>query len=423
MIAKAKAVAHGIRAMLYVSGESRNKKHPEKITRICDNFMPQGMDATGIFTEMKFATMNHPNIKNNVIRMEISPAMEHTEDFTLDDWRKLWHDFAAAFDIQEIRNKDGKVVSAQTNISGSKSSVWLHEESDSGIPHLHAIVSRVDEDGNINNDHAIHLRAQRAAEMIARQREWTTAQHIHETNIPKVSADCMEALRELDKWSWNGYQERLAAKGYELYFHKDKKDVIRGYVLHKGNTKFKASELGKGRNLTASRIRQTWEKLHPEQDKQKTKQASPTPKPTAILTPKPPVPNAAKQKPQPVIRQHNPVYENYTDYKPNRQPTEFEHDGKTYKRYLPDKVLDFFNNEFDDQELTNWQDLQNLAMAYFTLIASPYEMTSGGGGGGSQSDLKWGCDPEEDEIEFARRCAREASHRLGTQKKSGMKRK
>ena len=78
MIAKAKAVAHGIRAMLYVSGESRNKKHPEKITRVCDNFMPQGMDATGIFTEMKFATMNHPNIKNNVIRMEISPAMEHT---------------------------------------------------------------------------------------------------------------------------------------------------------------------------------------------------------------------------------------------------------------------------------------------------------------------------------------------------------
>ena len=70
MIANAKAVAHGIRAMLYVSGESRNKKHPERITRICDNFMPQGMDATGIWTEMKFATMNHPNIKNNVIRME-----------------------------------------------------------------------------------------------------------------------------------------------------------------------------------------------------------------------------------------------------------------------------------------------------------------------------------------------------------------
>lgn len=87
MIAKAKAIAHGIRAMLYVSGKSGNKKHPEKITRICDNFMPQGMDATGIWTEMKFATMNRPNIRNNVIRIEISPAMEHTGNFTLDDWR------------------------------------------------------------------------------------------------------------------------------------------------------------------------------------------------------------------------------------------------------------------------------------------------------------------------------------------------
>lgn len=125
MIANAKAVAHGIRAMLYVSGESKNKKHPERITRICDNFMPQGMDATGIWTEMKFATMNHPNIKNNVIRMEISPAIEHTENFTVDDWRQLWYDFAAAFDEQEIQDKDGKTISARTNISHSKSSVWL----------------------------------------------------------------------------------------------------------------------------------------------------------------------------------------------------------------------------------------------------------------------------------------------------------
>ncbi len=246
MIANAKAVAHGIRAMLYVSGESRNKKHPERITHICDNFMLQGMDATGIFTEMKFATMNHPNIKNNVIRMEISPAMEHTKDFTLEDWQQLWQDFAAAFDIQEIRDKDGKVVSAQTNISGSKSSIWLHEESDSGIPHLHAIVSRVDENGSINNDHAIHLRAQRAAEMLARHRGWATAQHIHETNIPKVSADCMEALRELDKWSWDGYQERLAAKGYELYLRKDKKEVIRGYVLPKATRNSRHRNLGRG---------------------------------------------------------------------------------------------------------------------------------------------------------------------------------
>lgn len=419
MIANAKAVAHGIRAMLYVSGESRNKKHPEKITRVCDDFMPRGMDATGIWTEMQFSSMNHPNIRNNVIRMEISPAMEHTVDFTLDDWRRLWHDFAAAFDDQEIRGKDGKVVSGKTNISRSKSSVWLHEESEGGIPHLHAIVCRVDEDGNINNDHAIHLRAQRAAEKVARQRGWTTAMHIHETNIPQVSADCTDALRELNEWSWNGYAERLAAKGYKLYLRKDKSNKIRGYVLCKGNTRFKASELGKGRDLTASRIRRTWERLHPDE----VRQARPAPDKTAAVTPKQPVSNETTHKLRPFVGRNDPVYEDYITWQPDRQPTEFEHDGKTYRRYLPDKVLDIFNDEFDYRELANWRDLQNLAMAYFTLVASPYGVASGGGGGGSRSDLKWGRDPKEDEIDFARRCAREASHKLGTQRKSGMKRR
>lgn len=422
MIAKAKSISHGIRAMLYVSGESRNKKHPEKITRICDNFMPQGMDASGIWTEMKFATMNRPDIKNNVIRLEISPAMEHTEDFTVKDWQQLWNDFAAAYDDQTILDKDGKVISVPTNISGSKSSVWLHEESDSGIPHLHAVVCRIDENGNINNDHAIHIRAHRAAEQVARQRGWITPRHIHESRIPQVSEDCMEALRELDEWSWEGYAEKLAAKGYELHLRKDKKDVIRGYVLHKGSSRFKGSELGKGRNLTASRIERTWEKLHTKEVKQ-PKQESLTPKQPVVTKPKPSVHNEAEQKPQTDAGRNNSVYEYYTEWNPDRLRFEFEHDGKNYDRYIPEKVLDYLNEEFDFRELANWQALQNLAIAFFTLVASPYGEVFGGGGGGLQSDLKWGREPEEDEIEFMRRCAREASHRLGLQKESGMKRK
>lgn len=248
---------------------------------------------------------------------------------------------------------------------------------------------------------------------------WTTAMHVHETNIPQVSADCTDALRGLAEWSWEGYMERLAAKGYKLYLRKDKKDVIRGYVLQKGSARYKASELGKGRSLTASRIRQTWEKLHPEQ----ARQSRPASEQTVIPAPKPLVSHEAAQKPQPRVQRNSPVYEDYTTWQPDRLCTEFEHDGKTYDRYIPDKVLDCLNDEFDHRELANWQALQNLAMAYFTLVASPYGEVAGGGGGGSQSDLKWGRDPEEDEIEFARRCAREASRRLGRHPKGGMKRR
>ena len=115
--------------------------------------------------------------------------------------------------------------------------------------------------------------------------------------------------------------------------------MIRGYVLCKGNTRFKASELGKGCNLTASRIKQTWENLHPEQDKQKTKQASPTPKLTATPTPKPTVPNTAKQKSQPVIRQSNPVYEDYTDYKPNSLPRSLSITARPTNAIYPARCL------------------------------------------------------------------------------------
>ena len=62
-----------------------------------------------------------------------------------------------------ITGKDGKVRSCPTNLAGSKYSVWLHTESKGEVPHLHAAICRLDEDGNINNDHNIYLRAQRGS--------------------------------------------------------------------------------------------------------------------------------------------------------------------------------------------------------------------------------------------------------------------
>ena len=47
MIAKAKAISHGINGIRYITGESHNKKHPEKIHRIMDNLLPSHLDAMG----------------------------------------------------------------------------------------------------------------------------------------------------------------------------------------------------------------------------------------------------------------------------------------------------------------------------------------------------------------------------------------
>ena len=262
MIGKAKSISHGINDIRYITGESRNKKHPELIFHVKDNLLPPGLDATGIWDSMQLTLEKFKRVRNSVIRIEVSPAKEHTKDFTIDDWQRLWDDFMSEFDNIELLDKNGKTYSPKTNLKGSKGTVRLHLESKSGIPHLHGAFCRIDERGNINNDHDIHLRAQRAAERVALKRGWTTAAKVRETNIGQVNRDCMETLQSMESWSWDEYVARLRSKGYEFWELRDNKKILRGYVLKKGNARYKASELGRGRNFMASKLESTWKKLH-----------------------------------------------------------------------------------------------------------------------------------------------------------------
>jgi hypothetical protein len=153
MIAKAKAISHGINDLRYITGESQHKKHPEKIYRVLDNLLPSQPDAMGIWNSMQLTLSQYRPIKNSVIRIELSPSPEHTQFYDIEDWQTLWQEFAEEFDRQVITGKNGKVRSCPTNLAGSKYSVWLHTESKGEVPHLHAAICRLDEDGNINNDH------------------------------------------------------------------------------------------------------------------------------------------------------------------------------------------------------------------------------------------------------------------------------
>lgn len=104
MIAKAKSISHGINDISYITGESRNKKHPERIFHVKDNLLPPGLDATGIWDSMRLTLDKFKKVKNSVIRIEVSPAPEHTKDFTITDWEKLWNEFMDEFDYRETAN-------------------------------------------------------------------------------------------------------------------------------------------------------------------------------------------------------------------------------------------------------------------------------------------------------------------------------
>lgn len=85
MIAKAKAISHGINAIRYMSGESEHKKHPEKIYHVCNQNLDADMDALGIWMMMNLISASRMDVKNNVIRIEISPSAEHTKAKFVDE--------------------------------------------------------------------------------------------------------------------------------------------------------------------------------------------------------------------------------------------------------------------------------------------------------------------------------------------------
>lgn len=405
MVAKAASISHGINCIRYISGESKNKENPELIYRVKDNLLACELDAQGIWDLMKAGAP----MKKSVIRMEICPGRAHTENFTMQDWQKLWDDFVREFDKIELEDENGKVYSHKTNIANSIYTVWLHYESDSGIPHLHAAVCRKDSDGKTNNDHNIHIRAQEAAQAVAIRRGWITAAEIHRINANKVADDLMDILRAMPSWSWEDYAARIRAKGYTIMIRPGKKGVY-GYSIGKGKARFKASELGTGRKLTASRIENTWNKLH-SQSAAKAKQ------PVKNAGTKPDAPVVSK----PVVSPDKQVLD-YTSWQEGTSRYELTHGGKTSQFYIPNDVMQVFDDEFDYREIVNCQELTDMAVALFVGLTALDTVSSGCGGGGSSNDDNWRDRKDEEEIERARRCARAAAARLGKTPKSGRRR-
>ena len=410
MIAKAKAVSHGINLIRYQSGEARNKKHPELITHICNRHLPPHLDAMGIWNMMCLQTADHPDMDNNIIRIEISPSMEHTRYYERENWEQLWDDFVKAFDSQELVNgKTGRKY-PKTNLQNSMAAVWLHRDSKSGVPHLHAAVCRVDNDGNTNNDYNIHLRAQRAAERVAQMRRWITAREVRLSHINEIQAMLDEILTLMPHWSADNYFNRIRDKGYQVKARVGKYGQIHGYTIIKGNASYKASELG--RRFTVSKLPNSWSKAHPYNMTASTDKLK-----TTIQTSKPTASPATKPQ-----SDYRPTFsDDYTRWTGDRLPCNITISGNTHKRYLPADVVRFFDNEFDWRTEANCTLLINLSMAYFAALAVP-DASLSVGGGGTSGDLPWGRDPNEDDLQWARRCAQMAVRKIGRRKKGGISR-
>ena len=212
----------------------------------------------------------------------------------------------------------------------------------------------------------------------------------------------MEVLRTMPSWSWEEYKKALARRGYSVYERKDKKDVLRGYAILKGNAQYKASELGVARNLMISKLPRTWQKL--QYRERLAAQVNPY----------------QSHRPEPVQRATANM--DYTHYRSGSVSYTLSfHSGTEQRFYIPERVLDYFNEEFDYREVANSSKLTDIAVAIFVGMLDTPAVSTGGGGGGSQSDLPWR-DKDDDDLQWARRCARAATLLLGKKPRTGLRR-
>ena len=395
MIAKARAISHGANSMRYVV--NKDKADIIKLHLLPDNVAAESLWSRMLLHQAKFLGEHTKAIKNNMIRIEVSPTAEETKGWTNDDWEKLADDFIREFDSIDLSKEIKRTKDRHTNLRNSQYVVSLHRDSKSGILHLHIDANRIDNDGNINNDHNIHIRAMAAANNIAKRRGWIQASDISIQNKQEITNDCMDALRSMDRFNWNDYVERLKQYGYDVMLQKDSQNIVRGYSIKRGNSTYKSSSLGKGRNLMPSKIEATWEKLHKEVLQQEDADRENHVRNTSAelqTANNARCRNCNEYQPQSLV--HHSINWNYHDYEID----------------IPSNANDILMQDVslpENNVFATINDLQQTAVLLFAgYLDAATQMSESTGGGGSTPD-GWGRGKDEDDLEWARRCARMAS--------------
>ena len=385
MIAKASTISHGANAIRY--SVNKEKADIVKANLLPDNISPEAMYGRMRFVQRKFAENINKGrpLGRNVIRIEISPSEEESRGWTMNDWASLSNEFIRVFDSIDLSGKTKRASSKQTNLKGSQYIAALHRDSKSGILHLHIDANRVDMEGRINDSHKIGERAVMAANIINERRGWMQSEEIGIRHRQEISVCCMEILRKMDKFSWKQYEAELTKRGYKVHLQEKESGGVYGYSIKRGNSIYKSSVLGIGRSLTPSKIEATWAKLHPQERKSEPTKPISQQTRTADITP----------ISQPVIKHYNIATDEY----------------HSYHVEIPEAADNIIRQNCSLEEahpLAKLEEIQHTALLLFAgyLDAATSMATSSGGGSDTGG---WGRDKDEDELEWARRCARMAN--------------
>lgn len=397
MIAKARSISHGAAMTNYATKHNRadivlTRNFDEGLTPLA---MWGAMETIHQKYEPKF---RRKPVKNPTLRLEVSPSLEETKGWTLNDW------YAYALQILEklqkdVQAKEGKKKGkGKFNLDRAQIFACLHFDAKSGIPHLHVLINRIDLDGNLMNDSFIGDSAVRAAHAINIERGWELPEDIHEAHEKEITEACYDILREMRRYDWDSYKYALESRGYNVHEQRDKHGVLHGYTILRGNSRFKSSTLGKSRNLTAPKLEATWKKLHPvapsEVKSSSTVGTSQTTERRSIVERNSERQSVVQTKPEvsPIFRKTLLV------------------DDKHYSIAMPLEAYTAMKDaiEVPDEDVP-FENVLNVAMLLFMNYVDAATTVSESCGGGGSTPSNWGKDKDEDEREWARRCAQHAN--------------
>ena len=396
MVATAKPIEHGQAMTNYATKDFR--ADIVKVNLLTEDLPPMGMWDEMVLHMNRFKQkFARKPIDKTSIRIEVSPSMNESDGWTLDDWRRFTEEFVNELD-QVTRTPDGKHRNlVRTNIKNSQYFAALHYDAKSGIPHLHLVVNRIDKDGNINDCHFIGERAVVAAQAINLRHGWKDPMVIREEHLQQITNDCMDILKSLPRFEWADYETMLTKRGYKVKLQRDKENVVRGYSIKMGNSAYKSSELGTGRRLMPSQIETTWRSLHPVQ------------KPMAVHVQKPVDSKRPATESMSTIRTSSP------QAKPTTRSTDYKQvfliDGEQKQLSIPERVYKELDSNIvvpENSDATH-EDILKVAMLLFLDYVDAATAMSESYGGVGGTGTGWGKDKDEDELEWARRCAMKAN--------------
>ena len=397
MIAKAKSIPHGAAMTNYATKHNRadivlTRNFDEGLTPLA---MWGAMETIHQKYEPKF---RRKPVTNPTLRMEASPSLDETKGWTLNDWYEYALRFLEEFQ-KDVQAKEGKKKGkGKFNLDRAQLFACLHFDAKSGIPHLHILINRIDLDGNLMNDSFIGDSAVKAAHAINIERGWELPEDIHEAHEKEITEACYDILRGMSKYDWDSYKNGLESRGYKVKEQRDKQGVLHGYTILRGNSRFKSSSLGKSRNLTVPKLEATWKKLHP---------VAPS-----VVNLNPIVDTSQATNRKPLIERYA-ERQSVAQTKPET-PSVFRKilsiDDKHYSIMMPMDAYKAMEDAITTpDEFVPVKNVLNVAILLFMNYVDAATTVSESCGGGGSTPSNWGKDKDENERDWARRCAQHAN--------------